>query len=125
MSLCPNPTPRPPSPRTPPPFQIERERQIEILPPPSRSVPPPPYFDSPDDELKTVMAMASSTTASISAASLRALVGSSPAPLPKPFLVLLSPALPHRLGLGLCAARLRRSPPLTPSRTSRPNKVEV
>ncbi|KAI4984616.1 hypothetical protein ZWY2020_017246 [Hordeum vulgare] len=58
------------------------------------------------------MAMASSTTASIAAASLRALAGASPAPLPKPFLVLLSPALPRRLGLGLRAARPRG--PLAP-----------
>nr|CAA06469.1 cp31AHv protein [Hordeum vulgare subsp. vulgare] len=58
------------------------------------------------------MAMASSTTASIAAASLRALAGASPAPLRKPFLVLLSPALPRRLGLGLRAARPRG--PLAP-----------
>ncbi|XP_037443200.1 28 kDa ribonucleoprotein, chloroplastic-like [Triticum dicoccoides] len=62
------------------------------------------------------MAMASSTTASVAAASLRALAGASPAPLPKPFLVLLSPALPRRLGLGLRAARTRG--PLAPLASS-------
>ncbi|XBH72329.1 28 kDa ribonucleoprotein, chloroplastic [Aegilops tauschii subsp. strangulata] len=62
------------------------------------------------------MAMASSTTASVAAASLRALAGASPAPLPKPFLVLLSPAPPRRLGLGLRAARPRG--PLAPLASS-------
>ncbi|KAF7060700.1 hypothetical protein CFC21_067475 [Triticum aestivum] len=58
------------------------------------------------------MAMASS----VAAASLRALAGASPAPLPKPFLVLLSPAPPRRLGLGLRAARPRG--PLAPLASS-------
>ncbi|KAF7067418.1 hypothetical protein CFC21_073320 [Triticum aestivum] len=62
------------------------------------------------------MAMASSTTASVAAASLRALAGASPAPPPKPFLVLLSPAPPRRLGLGLRAARTRG--PLAPLASS-------